>query len=118
MMFDPKTPTSIIVDLMNCFLEDIEDYIRDAQHYVENDITDIFHADMIEIFSESEKEFREKFNDYLQCNRKLTQSQNKQLADQLISFVNKYKSNKDINIMYQLVGEMLETRISNIYLED
>ena len=102
---------------MKIFLEHIEEHIQNAETFVSKDPEDIFHVNMIKIFGTAKKEFQLLFAEYLSSNEELGAVKNQILVDKLRRFIQKYKAKQDVDIIYQLAGEMLETRI-NIVLND
>jgi len=118
MKIDYEVKTSMILSMMKCFLNDINAHIQDAQESVENDPNDIFHQEMIYIFSAAKNEFYKLFKNYFRNKNELGYQLNQLLVDKIFRFVSRYNAKKDSNILYGLVGEMLEDRISIICIDE
>lgn len=111
MIMDRDTSTFMIRDGVQLFLDALDGHLKDAETAVDRDKDDIFHKELIKIFSEGKGDFLKRFGWFINEDTELDFEANRVMIDSLLEFANNYKDKADINIIYKLFGEMLETRL-------
>lgn len=65
----------------------------------------------MDFFSEGKGDFLKRFGWFINEDTELCFEANRVMIDSLLEFANNYKDKADINTIYKLFGEMLETRL-------
>ena len=66
---------------------------------------------IMDFFSEGKGDFLKRFGWFINEDTELDFEANRVMIDSLLEFANNYKDKADINTIYKLFGEMLETRL-------